>query len=81
MGNGTDQTVWASIDDLRADIKELIRNGCAKREGDMKRIELVESIVESHGKKLDKIFYTSLVTAGGIIAFLIKAFLPAILGK
>jgi hypothetical protein len=79
MGNG-DQTVWASIDGLREDIKELIKNGCAKREGDINRVELIEKIIDSHGKKLDKIFYTSLVTAGGIIAFLLKAVLPVIFG-
>ena len=80
MGNG-DQTVWASIEDLRSDIKELLKNGCAKREGDLKRIESVEHVVDSHGKKLDKIFYTSLVTAGGIIAFLLKAFIAPLAGK
>ena len=80
MGN-SDQTVWTSIDDLRNDIKELIKNGCAKREGDVKRVETLEKTIESYGRKLDKIFYTSLVTAGGIIAFLLKAFLPVLLGK
>lgn len=77
MGNG-DQTVWTSIDGLREDIKCLIRDGCAKREGDIKRVDAVEKTIESHGRKLDKIFYTSLVTAGGIIAFLLKAFLPVL---
>lgn len=42
MGNGGDQTVWNSIDGLRADIKKLISEGCAKREGDLKRIMSVE---------------------------------------
>ncbi len=79
MGSG-DQSVWNSIDGLREDIKKLMMEGCAKREGDMKRVDAVEKTIESHGKKLDKIFYTSLVTAGGIIAFLLKAVLPAILG-
>jgi hypothetical protein len=50
-------------------------NGCAKREVDMVRIDAVEEATKSHGSKLDKIYYTSLVTAGGIIAFLLKAFL------
>ena len=77
MGN-SDQTVWTSIDDLRNDIKELIKNGCAKREGDMKRVEFVEKAIEAHGRKLDRIYYTSLVTAGGIIVFLLKTFLPAL---
>lgn len=80
MGNG-DQTVWASIDGLREDIKELIKNGCAKREGDMQRVGAVERRIESHGKKLDRIYYTSLVTAGGVIVFLLKAFLPGLLGR
>jgi hypothetical protein len=44
-------------------------------------MEHVEKIVDSHGRKLDKIYYTSLVTAGGIIAFLIKAFFPILAGK
>ena len=79
MGSG-DQSVWNSIDGLRDDIKKLMMEGCAKREGDMKRVDAVEKTIESHGKKLDKIFYTSLVTAGGIIAFLLKAFLPVVLG-
>ncbi len=79
MGSG-DQSVWNSIDELRDDIKKLMMEGCAKREGDMKRVDAVEKTIESHGKKLDKIFYTSLVTAGGIIAFLLKAFLPVVLG-
>jgi len=77
MGN-SDQTVWTSIDDLRNDIKELIKNGCAKREGDIRRVEFAEKIIESHGRKLDRIYYTSLVTAGGIIVFLLKTFLPAL---
>lgn len=80
MGNGGDQSVWGSIDGLREDIKKLMVEGCAKREGDMKRVDAVEKTIESHGKKLDKIFYTSLVTAGGIIVFLLKAVLPAIFG-
>ena len=81
MANGTETSIWNSIDGLREDIKSLIANGCAKREGDMKRLDAVEKSVESHGSKLDKIYYTSLVTAGGIIAFLLKAFFPAIVGK
>lgn len=76
--NGTDQSVWNSIDGLRDDIKKLMMEGCAKREGDMKRVDAVEKTIESHGAKLDKIYYTSLVTAGGVIAFLIKAFFPVI---
>lgn len=80
MGNG-DQTVWASIDGLREDIKELIKHGCAKREGDIKRVDAVEKAIESHGRKLDRIYYTSLITAGGIIAFLLKAFLPALFSR
>ena len=79
MGS-SDQSVWNSIDGLREDIKKLMMEGCAKREGDLKRVDAVEKTIESHGAKLDKIFYTSLVTAGGIIAFLLKAFLPVVLG-
>ncbi len=81
MGNGgTGDPVWMAIDGLRGDIKTMMMDGCAKREGDMMRVEAVEKASESHGKKLDKIYYTSLVTAGGIIAFLLKAFLPVLFG-
>lgn len=72
MANGD---VWEAINGLRGDIKALMTNGCAKREVDMVRIDAVEEATKSHGSKLDKIYYTSLVTAGGIIAFLLKAFL------
>jgi hypothetical protein len=78
LGNGD---VWEAVNGLRGDIKELLVNGCAKREGDMVRIKAVEDASKDHGKKLDKIYYSSLVTAGGIIAFLLKAFLPVLLGK
>ena len=80
MGNGTPDSVCGAIDGLRGDIKLLMREGCAKRDGDMQRVAAVERATEAHGKKLDRIFWTSLVTAGGIIAFLLKAFLPALLG-
>lgn len=81
MPNGSDTTVWASIDGLREDIKTLIREGCAKREGDISRIKAVEEISRSHGKKLDRIYYVTLVTAGGVIAFLMKSFSPIIFGR
>lgn len=81
MPNGSEQTVWASIDDLREDIKLLIREGCAKREGDIQRVDQIEKDVDSHGAKLDRIYYISLVTAGGVIAFLLKAFIPLLFGK
>ena len=41
MGNG-DNSVWDSIDGMREDIKELLKNGCSKREGDVLRIHAVE---------------------------------------
>ena len=78
MANGD---VWEAIDGLRGDIKNLMIVGCAKREGDMMRIKAVEDTSKEHGHKLDKIFYTSLVTAGGIIVFLLKAFIPMVFGK
>ena len=74
MANGDD--IWGAITGLRGDIRTLMVDGCAQRKADIVRLEVVEDATKDHGKKLDKIYYTSLVTAGGIIAFLIKAFLP-----
>ena len=81
MPNGPEQTVWASIDDIREDIKILVRSGCAKREGDLLRVDQIKRDVDAHGAKLDRIYYTSLVTAGGVIMFLLKAFIPMLFGK
>jgi hypothetical protein len=77
MANGD---FWEAIEGLRGDIRGLMITGCAKREGDMGRIDAVEKTTDAHGRKLDRIYYTSLVTAGGIIAFLLKAVLPVIFG-
>ena len=78
MSNGD---VWESIEGLRGDIREVMVKGCAKREGDLERTRAVEDSLRELRTDMKKIFYTSLVTAGGIIAFLIKAFLPMFIGK
>ena len=78
MANGD---VWESIEGLRGDIKEVMMRGCAKREGDLERTRAVEDSLRELRVDMKKIYYTSLVTAGGIIAFLLKAFIPMFLGK
>ena len=78
MANGD---VWTAIDGLRSDIKVLMKEGCAVRQADIVRITSVEESTREQGKKLDRIYYTSLVTAGGIIAFLLKAIILPMMGK
>lgn len=62
------------IHDLRTDVKTVMVSGCAKRNGDLNRIEHVEEGLDELKDLIKKLFYTSLVTAFGIVAFLIKAF-------
>jgi len=78
MANGD---IWESIDGLREDIKEVAIKGCAKREGDLDRTIRVENSLDDLRRDMKKIYYTTLVTAGGVIAFLIKAFVPLFIGK
>ena len=67
--------------EIKKEVKSININGCSKRNGDMIRIEHVEMGMLDLSKKMDKLFYTTLVTAVGIIAFLFKAFLPYLVNK
>lgn len=66
---------------LRRDIKEVVTNGCAKREGDVNAVKAVKLEVEELKDGIKKLYHTSLVTALGIIAFLIKAFIWPLIVK
>lgn len=68
-----------NLSEIRRDLKGVTINGCAKREGDLARMVHIEKTMGDLGTKMDRIFWTSLVTAGGIIAFLAKALLPYLL--
>lgn len=65
--------LWGAIDGLRNDIRELMVSGCARRNGDLLRIQNVEQTTKDQGVKLDKIYYISLVAAGGIIMLLLRS--------
>lgn len=65
MANGSMEAVWEKISDIA-------ENGCAKREADGIRISQLEKTVGELGKKLDRIFYTTLGTLATMCAFLIK---------
>lgn len=64
---------------LRSDVTKVMVDGCAKREGDLTRIKHVETGLNEMKDLLKWILRTSIVTAFGIIAFLLKAFLPYVL--
>jgi len=74
------------LTDIRGEIQAIATGGCAKREGDMIRVERVESdvmetnkAIRSIRKDLRSIYYACLVIAGGIIASLVtRAALPYI---
>ena len=65
--------------EIRQDMKLISLNGCAKREGDLFRMQNVEDSIKGLGSKMDKIFYASLATAVGIIVFLIKMFVSFVI--
>jgi hypothetical protein len=71
--------IHKNVELLRKDVSHVMTEGCAKREGDLSRILHVENGIKSLGDKMDRLFWTTLITALGIIAFLAKAFLPYIL--
>ena len=79
--NGDDaiKEIYKDVKELRKDLSIISNQGCAKREGDLARIHYVEQSLSSLGNKMDKIFYTTLVMAGGIIVFLVKALWPLII--
>ena len=64
--------IWDAIEGLRDDIKALMVDGCAKRNGDMSRVEALEKRADTHSKKLDRILLllvgNLLVVIGGLIA-------------
>ena len=66
--------IHSDIKSLRRDISEVMLKGCAKREGDVNRIEHVEDSLGEVKDTLKWILRTSVVTAIGIAAFVIKAF-------
>ena len=68
--------IHTMVKDLRVDVTSVMMGGCAKREGDLARMANVEDGIKSIGSKMDNLFWTTLITAMGIIAFLLKAFLP-----
>jgi hypothetical protein len=78
MANGnTDDKIheiWQRLDQIAI-------HGCAKRDGDMHRIEQVEKSMDSLGRKLDRIFYTTLGTLAAMCAFLIKMLMPYMINK
>ena len=67
------------IHDLRDDVKAVMLEGCAKRNGDITRIEHVEDGLDELKDIMKKLLYTSFVTALGICAFLVKAFVVPLL--
>jgi hypothetical protein len=71
--------IHKNVSSLREDVAKVMTEGCAKREGDLSRITHVEDGIKSLGDKMDRLFWTTLITALGIIAFLAKAFLPYLL--
>ena len=71
--------IHRDVVEIRKGLHTVSMEGCAKREGDVSRIVHIEDTIKGLGQKMDKIFYATLVTAGGIIAFLLKAFLPFII--
>ena len=79
--NGDDaiKEIYMDVKELRKDLSFISTQGCAKREGDLSRIHYVEQSLLNLGNKMDKIFYATLVTAGGIIVFLVKALWPLII--
>lgn len=76
VANGTTDDkiheVWQRLDQIAI-------YGCAKREGDMHRIEMVEKSMDSLGRDIRRIFYTSLGTLAAMCAFLIKMLWPYII--
>ena len=68
--------IHRDVKSLRSDVTEVMMNGCSKREADLNRIAAVEGSLIEVKDTLKWILRTSLVTAFGIVAFLIKAFLP-----
>ena len=71
--------IHSHINELRKDVKEVMLNGCAKREGDLQLISDVKDDVVELRSWMKGIFYTSLVTCLGIIAFMVKAFIVPLL--
>ena len=69
----------ADIHDLRDDVKTVMISGCAKRNGDIRRIDYVEGGLNEIKDIMKKLLYTSFITALGICAFLIKAFVIPLL--
>lgn len=63
---------------IEAKVDKINEHGCAHRMDDLRRIETVEDAIRAFGNKMDRLFYASLATALGIIAFLIKALWPYI---
>ena len=68
--------IHTNIESLRKDVTSVMVNGCAKREGDVKELKTVKDDMRDMKNDIKNIYRTSLVTAGGIILFLLKAFLP-----
>jgi hypothetical protein len=67
------------IHDLRDDVKFVMTQGCAKRNGDLMRIDHVEDGLTEIKDIMKRLLYTSFITALGICAFLIKAFVIPLL--
>ena len=73
MGSLSDYgRLWDAIESLREEIKELMVDGCAKRNGDVNRVEALEERADLQGKKLDRILLllvgNLLAVIGGLIA-------------
>ena len=80
MGTSPTDHVWEAINGLREDIKGLMISGCAKRNGDVQRVDALEEAHRDQADKINRIYYISLVASGGIIMLLLKSLLSYISG-